>query len=348
MGGTRSGLGPVSDPARLTTVAVLALTLALAFAVVSGVVPLATLITPGGGGPSAAVVAEDLGSQWVANDLTGYDGQQVYAIARYFPDLTAASEHLDAPKYRLLRILSPSIASIAPNGEPTIIALLALNIAGFGLAVWGGARLLDRQGNRAWLALPAAGVLLLGVATTTDGPVSWGLTTVALGSAIGGRHRWAVSLLVLAALARETTVVAALCIGAGCALQGLPLRRAAWYAAPALVVGVWYVALSGMVESRIPTRVEPLGFMSLDAGAAVVAFATAMIGMYGAWRWRDQPAVALCSLVFTFWMVVYTTDILDPLALLRVNALPLVLGILALGRGPGQAETVPSECPSPA
>lgn len=324
-----------TEPARLAAVAGFGLALALTVAVASGVISLVSLITPGGGGPSAAVISEDLGPQWVANDLTGYDGQQVYAIARYFPDLPAASEHLDAPAYRLLRILSPAVASAAPSGEPTIIALLATNIAGFALAVYAGARLLHRRCDRAWVALPAAGVLLLGVATTTDGPVAWGLTIAALGCAVRGQHRWAAVILVLAALSRETAAVAALCIGAGCLFQGVPVRRAAWYASPLVAVGLWYLALSRLVDSHIPSRIDPFGFLSLDARSALVALGTALVGLFGAWRWRDLPPVALCSLAFTGWMVLYTPAILDPLALLRVNALPLLLGVLALGRGGG-------------
>lgn len=321
------------EPLRLALLAAGALAAGLLIGTLSGQLSLVELITPGGSGPSVDVVRADFGPEWVANELTGYDGQQVYAIARFFPDVRSASEHLDAPAYRLLRILSPALASPAPSGHATIAALLAVNVLGVGLAVYGGARILRTVRGRTSVALAAAAVLLLGVATTTDGPLTWGLTIAALSLTIEGRHRGAIVILVLAALSRETAAAAALCIGLGWLANGGSLRTATSYCVPGVVVSGWYLAVARAVEPGIPARADVLGFMAIEDPATVaVAIGTALLGLFAAWRWRDLPPVALCAAAFTAWMALYTPAILDPLALLRVNALPILLALLALGR----------------
>lgn len=312
-------------------VTTLGLALAMALAIGFGVVSLPSLITPGGLGPAADLIAKDFGADAVEPELTGYDGQQVYAIARYFPDLDAAAEHLDRPAYRMLRILTPALASVAPPGGPTVVALLAANIMGVGVAIYAGARIIGARGGRPVFAAPAAAVLLLGVATTTVGPVAWGLCVVGLHLALEQRHRAAIAVLVLAALTRETAAVAAACFGAGLWLDGLRLRSAVLYLAPGAAVVAWYGVLTQLVDNaEIPNRTEPLDFLSLDGSAAAVAAAVAGIGLLGTYAWRDTKPISLCTLAFTGWMLLYTDAVLDPIALLRVNGLAIVLGLLGL------------------
>lgn len=322
-----------SEAARLALVTTVGLALAVTLALTAGGVSLSSLITPGGLGPSAEVVAEDFGADAVDPVLTGYDGQQVYAIAREFPDLDAAAESLDRPTYRMLRVLVPAVASVAPAGEPTVIALLALNVAGLGIAVYAGARILESCGGRAAMAVPAAAVLLLGVATSTVEPVAWGLTMVGLRFALQERHRAALLVLVLAALSRETAAVAAAGIGAGLWLDGTPLRRAVLYGVPGLTVLAWYGVLSQLIDdAAIPRRSELLGFLSLSTRDAAIAAAVAGLGIFATAVWWPVKAVALPALLFTGWMAVYTVDVLDPIALLRVNGLAVLLGVLGVGR----------------
>jgi hypothetical protein len=313
-------------------VTILALGVALAAAFASGSLTLVELLTPGGLGPAAPLIVEDFGPDHVDPDLTGYDGQQVYAIARQFPDLDAASESLDKPAYRMLRIVPPAIASIAPPGAPTVLALLVLNVLGIGAGVYAGARLVERAGGPPLLAVPAAAVLLLGVATTTVGPVAWGLTMLGIDLALRRKHTAAVAILLLAALSRETAAFAAGCIGVGLWLDGVPVRRAAMYLAPGISVLAWYAALTRLVDDAgIPTRSDPLAFLALDGAEAALVAAVAAIGAAGALAWWRYKAVALCALAFTSWIVVYTEDVLDPIAILRVNALPIMLGVLGVG-----------------
>lgn len=321
-----------SPPAVAALLATVSLSLASAIALAGGALSIPSLVTPGGLGPAADVIEADFGADAVPPDHTGYDGQQVYAIARELPDLDAAATQLDRPGYRMLRILPPALASIAPAGAATVLTLLALNIAAFGLAVYAGGRLLARVGANPMYALPAAGVLLLGVASTGVEPLAWGFTLLGLELALDGRHGRAIALLVLAALSRETAAVAAACIGCGLLLRGTPLRVSAGYLVPGASVVAWYLAVSQVVDGTIPSRFEPLGFRDLTTTHALLAGGVALLGVCGVIAWRDHLPIALCSLAFTAWMLVYTVDVLDPIALLRVNGLAIVLGVLGLAR----------------
>jgi hypothetical protein len=136
----------MSEARRTAVLCVAVLGLALLALLVSGALQVHQLVTPGGQGPSAQVIAEDFGANAIDPETTGYDGQQSYAIARAFPDLDAAAEHTDSPRYRMLRILPAVVAAPLPAGAPTALGLLAVNLVGFGLTVCAGARILDRQG----------------------------------------------------------------------------------------------------------------------------------------------------------------------------------------------------------
>ncbi len=327
----RSRFNP-SPAAAVALVGTISLALACLVALLMGLLTITSLITPGGLGPSASLVAADFGPDALRPDHTGYDGQQVYAIAREFPDLREASAHLDAPAYRLLRILPPALASVAPNGAPTVVALLVVNILGFGIAVYAGGRLLGRVGVRPFYALPAASVLLLGVASSGVEPLAWGLTLLGLHLAMESRHRAAVCMLVLAALSRETAGVAAAVIGAGLWAQGTALRHAVGYLLPGGIVALWFVVVRRIVGESLPARFDLFGFTDLPLFHAIIAASVAGLGAWTVVAWRDQPPVALCGLGFTAWMLVYRVEVLDPIALLRVNGLPIALGILGLAR----------------
>jgi hypothetical protein len=115
----------------------------------------ASFLDPGGLGPSAAIICRDFGPAAVPAGQTGYDGQRFYAVARFFPDLTRAAHYLDAPHYRLLRIGAPALASVAGRGTALVVALLALNVLGVGLAVGALADLARRHGRPAWIGYAA-------------------------------------------------------------------------------------------------------------------------------------------------------------------------------------------------
>lgn len=328
------GVARISEPTRLALLSVGALAVAMVILLVSGSLKVHQLVTPGGRGPSAEVIAEDFGA-W-ANDpeATGYDGQQTYAIARYFPDLDAAADHTDSPRYRMLRILPAAVVSPLPNGAPTVLGLLALNLAGLGLAVRAGARILDGHGAAARFGVVAASPLLVGVLAATAEPIAMGLALTAIELLLRERHRDAMILFVLASLSRETMALVAVAAGAGLVVRqpGAAIRTTALYALPAVAIGGWYLVLGGLVGGDLPRRSELLGFLDIDPVDMAVAAVVAILGGLAVWTWRDLPPLALPCLGFTAWMAIYTADILQPLALVRVNAFPIVVGLLAVGR----------------
>lgn len=89
----------------LAAMVVAGLGIAVWATVASGMLPLTAFITPGPEGPAASLIVEDFGAGAFHGSETGYDGQQAYPIARFFPDLEAAAPHTDAPRYRMLRVL---------------------------------------------------------------------------------------------------------------------------------------------------------------------------------------------------------------------------------------------------
>lgn len=120
-----------------------------------------------------------------------------------------------------------------------------------------------------------------------------------------------------------------------------------FYAVPGAAVLVWFLILTELVGGRFVDRIEPLAFLDLTIGEAVVPAVVFVIGAAGAWVWRRQPVLSIPCLGYTAWMVAYTTDILDGSAIIRVNVLPVVLGLLGLAAlgtssSPERPRTTPS------
>lgn len=330
-----SGGGHAPSPNALAATVVLALTAVFAILFATAELEPGDLVRSGGHGPSRDVIVEDFGTATIDPNASGYDGQQTYAIARFFPDLEAAAHHLDTPRYRMLRILPPALASLASPGDATVLALLAINLTGIGLAVRAGARLLDLSGARTFVAIPAAAVLLVGVMVTTTEPIAWGLALTAIDLAIRSKHREAVAVFIAAAFCRETAAIAALLIGAGLLAGASRSRRAvaALYLLPAMAIGGWYLALSHMVGGRRPrTRTAPLDILELGTQDLVVPLLVAGCGLIGVVAWRHRPPIAAVSMGFTAWILVYDVAVLDWLAITRVNGPAVVLGVLGIGR----------------
>lgn len=300
----------------------LALMFVLSF-LVGGVEPV-DLLVAGRQGPSIEVITEDFGRP--TNPRPGYDGQQVYAIARALPDLESARTSLDDPAYRALRIVQPALASPAPDGSPLVLALLAFGIVGVGLAAGALADLAGRHGRDpriGWLAVPA---LLLPLLLTTNEALAFGLAFVAVALLDRGKVWWAAAVGVLAVLTKESAIVVLLAAALGAA----PAQR--WRVLPAAVVpaaalGVWFLVVRSVLPTGDPERFELLALLQLSPGAAVIVVVVMVSGLAGAWLWRDVPVLWPVSLAFGLWPLVFRPDVLDWLALPRVVAPALVLGL---------------------
>jgi hypothetical protein len=313
----------------LRTAALLAVVLALLLGV--GALEPVDLVTPGERGPSAAVIREDFGAGAVPAGKTGYDGQQFYAIAREFPDLDAAAEHLEAPRYRLLRILAPALASIGGEGTPVVLLLLGINLVGVGLACWALAWLCADRGWSSGLGYLAVVPVVFGIIGSTADPISLGLGLAGVLAASRGRHGPAIAWFVAAALTREQVAAMALGTALGLFVGGQRRWVLAGYLLPAAAVGAWYVALGEIVGGVLPDRFDVLAMFSTGLDGLIVGVGGLALSLWGAWTWRQVPAVWPVALGFGLWILVYFSGTFDLAALPRTTAPSLVFGLAAIG-----------------
>lgn len=306
----------------LWTVVFVAATFAVALAL--GTMHPTDLVVAGQQGPSVGIITEDFGPP--TNPRPGYDGQQVYALARTFPDLDAAAPHLDAPRYRSLRILHPALAAPAPAGTPTVLALLAVSAVGVGLCAWGVADLAGRHGWDRRIGLVAVPALALGVSIGTDEPLAYGLAFAAVAALDRRAVAVATALGTAAVLSKESALVVL-----AAAVGGLLLTRR-WWALPVVVVPAavlvgWWLALGAILGGGAPRRADLLAVADQQqSGVAATALVMAC-GLAGAWWWRRVPAVWPIGVAFGLWPLAFSIDMLDWLALVRVASPALVVGL---------------------
>jgi len=236
-----------------------------------GLVYVALTLVRSGGDPLAFAL---VGSRYEAGDpqgTEGYDGQFSYFIAR---DPLGGWQHCDVPAYRYQRILYPLLAWALALGQPAAVGwtLIAVNLAALVGGTWVTERLLTAHKVSPWYALVYGlyGGLVAGLRLDLSEPLALGLMMGALwgwetrrggdaergrrgdaergrrGDAERGRRGegiWTAVWLALAALAKETSLVAA----AGLGLHLLLERR--WRAALTLtaVVGLPFLAWQGVL-----------------------------------------------------------------------------------------------------
>jgi hypothetical protein len=203
---------------------------------------LGVILTANSADPKVFVTLGECFSQCTGQDGThctanteGYDGQFAYYIAR---SPAGSRDCLDAPAYRMQRILLPALGRVLSLGQAPLIpwAFLVINL----IALVGGTALLEdlliTERVSRWYALTYglfAGVFMAVRLSTTEA-LAYGL--VIAGIWFGQRNRlWAMAiLLALAGLAKETTGVFA----AGYLLHFALHRRWRDAVRTALVVGV--------------------------------------------------------------------------------------------------------------
>jgi hypothetical protein len=142
---------------------------------------------------------------------TGYDGQFIYYLAR---DGESAIPHLDAPAYRLQRILLPITVRLLSLGTSASVPWLLVAVNGIAIAGTSYllAKWLDQRALSPWYALMYT--LYVGTFLAFSRDLA---EPLALGLAAGGAVLWlqekrvrAALLLALAALTKETTWLFAL------------------------------------------------------------------------------------------------------------------------------------------
>lgn len=175
----------------------------------------------------------------------GFDGMPFYVIARHPLNVKKIKGDLDVPTYRLRRILYPALAKVlVPSGGVGIVyAFGALSLLGIAIGGWW----LGKYPNAPpWL--PSTMALSPGVIcalyTSTGDVLAAGFTIGSIGAAFHRRFAVAVGLLALAALTRETSLVAVLALASWPGLSRK--QRVISLVVPAIPVVLWstYVSIT--------------------------------------------------------------------------------------------------------
>lgn len=311
--------------------AALLLAAVLGALVLAGALDPVQLLLPGEKGAGGAVLVEDFGADRIP-DGYGYDGQQYYLAARFFPDIDAAGEVVGGPRFRLLRIGLPALASPAGEGTGVVVLLVAWNIVGVGLAVGALADLAQRHGRPVGVGAAAGAALAMPLVLTTAECLAFGLGLLALDLAHRDRTIWALAALAAAGLTRET----ALTFGAGMVAHWLARHRygaAAAVPLAAVPLGLWRLHLLDVLP---PGPDAPLAFMDLwrlgDRAVVdqVVTAFVLVVGTYGAYHWRDAVLVWPVAVAWLGWFLLYEYDTFDWRALPRVSAPLVAFGLAGL------------------
>jgi hypothetical protein len=288
------------------------------------------LLQPGirtGGGD---VVERDFGDGSVTR-RTGYDGQSIYLIARFLPDLDAIGEVHNGPRYRTQRILLPALAAPAPAGLPTLVALQVWSLLGVGLGGWALARLASAQQLPAFTGALAALPLAIPQWLTTTEAFASGLLLAATVALERERLAVATALFAAAGLARESFLLAPLLVAV---LLFLTARRRD---SVVLAVGsimpafAWWVFLHSYFDTEEATSGALTGL--LGAGQvqtdSVVAAAVALVLCATGTLWWRRRATTVAAVCGSFLVSALIFGSVNPEAILRVPAPGLCLGILA-------------------
>lgn len=317
---------PPATAVRVGVTAAVVLLATVGVMIASGEFDAYDFLRAGRRGPSAELVTADFGDRFEIPSA-GYDGQQTYAIARTFPDLDAAAAHLDVPRYRLMRILEPALASPAGKGTTLVLALLLLGALGLGLLCGSVADLAARHGRSPLVGYLAAVPAAAPVLVLTVEPLAYGVAFLGLALVDRGRPGRAAVCFAFAALTRETSLVVAAAAAVGLWVKGR--RRAALgVAAPAVALtAAWYVVLGALVDPAWPDMTQILGILDVPGDRAMLGLVVIALSALGAWWWRAVPHVWPIAAVFGLWVLVDKPDIIEWLALPRVSIPGIVLGL---------------------
>ncbi len=284
----------------------------------------------------------------------GHDGRYFYAIARDFPNLSAAAPNLDRPAYRFQRILFPALARLlhpVGNGPGLIWTMFAIGVIGVFLAGFATGCLAAQLGGSLWVAAipPMFFGSWVSLRITVPDPLALGLALGAVVLSMRSRHRWALVAGIAAALTRDTSVI----ILIGYALWRRDRRSVVLAAVPAGTILLWAVALRLMhfptpsgedvVEftwplqglwlattkfwftydpdsaTKIVTRYEPLGWISLFPAIALGVAGLVRRGLRHPVGWMLVGQLAV--------LLVVKVDVLGP----ERNASRMALPLIALG-----------------
>lgn len=305
---------------------------ALATALASGVVQPVDLLLPGREGPAAALIRRDFPGTAFRNEV-GFDGQQYYALARFFPHLDRAAPWLDDPQIRSQRILQPALGRLGGRGAGVVYVFVALGVLGVGLAVGGLAALAAAAGRSPSLGYAAAVPLVVPVLLSTPEPLAYGCALAGCALAARGRVAPAAAMLGAGALARESAALVAVAATVGLWRRGHRCGALVCVAAPLALLATWQaVVRRALADVTRPyaRQVQPLGLLHADPVNLALALGAITVFAWAAWRWRSAPPVAALAAVFAASVLALAPRNLGPLALTRTMAPAEALALAAL------------------
>ena len=299
-----------------------------------------TLLRVGKYSASREFVERDFADPVLTDDY-GHDGQQFYVLAATFPDLADAQGHVDRLRYRARRILLPALVSPVPRGQPLIWSIFAVNLAAVGAAAVAVGHLARRVGTTPWLGLVVA--VTPAMIESVEGSLADAAAfSLALwGIVVWRRRPWlAVALFTLAALGRETTLVAPL----ACALVAprghrVPmLAPLAAFAAWVVTVSLWLPATpsggsSNLVDDAFVAFDWPFVAwtkVGLGSQAVILGATLALAALAAAQMLRDRmPEISLWLLAEAALLLVSSEPVVSR-AQNYARVAPLALAALAL------------------
>jgi hypothetical protein len=286
-----------------------------------------------------------IGERWsdgVAGGRTGYDGQFVYYLAR---DGWAALPHLDAPGYRMSRVLYPLLAAALSGGRTALVpwAMVAINYVAVVAATAMLARWLVARATSPWwaLAYPGSAGMLFAYSRDCTEPLAYALAAGGAVAWLDGRRGRAWAPLALAPLAREATTL----VTAGLMAAALAARRgrdALGLAATLLPMLAWQLYLIANVPVSTLGLAHVLQLVPLAAVLAADLTRNRLASLLflglpalallpGAFAWLARtPAAPLPWLIALHALLVLIApaeSYVDPLGLARV-AVGLVLALV--------------------
>ena len=199
------------------------------------------------GGPSVQATLRDLPHAFVFPN-GGHDGRFFYVIARHPFSFTHNAHLLDVPAYRYRRILFPALAGgLAHHGGTALIwAFVIVSLLGVAIGAFAMTRFPHAP---IWLPLTVAadpGVIAAQFITLSDA-LATGLVLASFALMFRRRWGWVTVLLVLAALTRETTLLAAFSLACW---PKLPTRaRVVVAGVPTAVLAAWALFVAGATHS---------------------------------------------------------------------------------------------------
>lgn len=226
----------------LWAVAAMALGIALQVQHVAAIGSWEGTLRVGAESPARPLIAADLGEDPPVTDGLGHDGYWYYLSAAD-PLALDVDRHVAYLGYRHRRLLGPLLAGAGGlfPARATVIGLSVVGILGFGLAAGATAWLAARWGARPWA--PVGAVLNVGlwlsVQLVTADTLAIGVGLLGVALVIDRRWRPAALVLVLAVLAKETSVLFALS-GGWIAWRAAGAREAGTVLIPPLAaLAVW-------------------------------------------------------------------------------------------------------------